>query len=380
VGVSVGGSYGSGLAGGVGFFFSDMLGNHNLTVVAQANGTFKDIGGQVAYLNRKNRLNYGGAVAHIPILYGGTQLSQSPEGFFQVNEIRQRIYVDQAQVIGAYPLNTTRRFEVTTGFIRYGFDYEVVTFTYTPGGIDRDKSSLSDLEPDPIYFFQGGAAYVGDFSNFGFTSPVQGGRYRFEVSPNIGTDSFVTLLADYRRYFFANPFTFAFRGLHIGNYGATADDNTRFGQEYLGYSYYPGFIRGYSFNSFDPGECTQDQITPEGGCGVYDRLFGTRLGMASAEIRFPFLGTEDLGLINFPYLPTELTVFSDAGLAWNEGDNPLDLLKFDEETAERVPVMSVGTSARFNLLGYLIFEIYYAYPFQRPVKGAHFGFSLVPGW
>lgn len=383
VGVSVGGSYGSGLAGGVGFFFSDMLGNHNLTVVAQANGTFKDVGGQVAYLNRKNRLNYGGAIAHIPILYGGTTVGFNELGEFQVNEIRQRIFVDQAQLIGAYPFNTTRRFEVTTGFIRYGFDYEVVTFTYTPGGIDRDKTNLNDFEPDPIYFFQGGAAYVGDFSNFGFTSPVQGGRYRFEVSPNIGTDSFVTLLADYRRYFFANPFTFAFRGLHIGNYGATADDNTRFGQEYLGYTYYPGFIRGYNFNSFEPEECdptNTDHLTADGGCAVTNRLFGTRLGMASAEIRFPFLGTEDLGLVNFPYLPTELTLFSDVGLAWNEGDNPFELLKFEEDTAERVPVMSVGTSARFNLLGYLIFEVYYAYPFQRPVKGAHFGFSLIPGW
>jgi hypothetical protein len=315
-------------------------------------------------------------------------------GAFQINEIRQRIFIDQAQLVGSYPFNTTRRLELTSGFIRYGFNYEVVTFTDTGLGLQRDRFNANNCgelsaaerqagtlcEPDPIYFFQGGAAYVGDYSNFGFTSPVQGGRYRFEVSPNLGTESFLTLLADYRRYFFANPFTFAVRGLHIGNYGASADDNTRFGQEYLGYSYYPGFIRGYSFGSFEPQECGPDQITENGSCAAFDRLFGTRLAMTSAEVRLPFLGTDDLGLINFPYLPTELTVFSDVGLAWNAGDNPFDLLKFEENTTERVPVASVGTSARFNLLGYLIFEIYYAYPFQRPEKGAHFGFSLIPGW
>ncbi len=382
LGVSVGGVYGSGLAGGVGFFFSDMLGNHNLGIVAQANGTFKDIGAQVSYLNRKNRLNWGAAAGHIPLLFGGTFIDSSPEGFYRVNEVRQRIFIDQALAIASYPFTTTRRVEFNAGFIRYGFDYEVISFTFTPGGLARDRNNLA--APDPIYFFQGGLAYVGDFSNFGFTSPVQGGRYRFEVSPRLGSASFVTLLTDYRRYFFAKPVTFALRGLHIGNYGARTDNNSLFGVEYLGYTYYPGFVRGYNFNSFEPQECGLEQtITrPDGTriCAAFDRLFGTRLAMASAEVRLPLLGTEQFGLLNFPYLPTELTLFGDAGLAWNEGDNPFKLLKFDRDTIERVPVFSVGTSVRFNMLGYLVFEIYYAYPFQRPEKGAHFGFSLLPGW
>jgi len=42
--------------------------------------------------------------------------------------------------------------------------------------------------------------------------------------------------------------------------------------------------------------------------------------------------------------------------------------------------VSVGASARVNVLGYLVAEIYYAYPFQRPERGAHFGFNLQPGW
>jgi hypothetical protein len=37
-------------------------------------------------------------------------------------------------------------------------------------------------------------------------------------------------------------------------------------------------------------------------------------------------------------------------------------------------------TARINLLGFAVFEAYYAYPFQRPDRGAHFGFQLAPGW
>lgn len=415
IGVTTGGGWGTraGVGGGVGFFFSDMLGNRNLTVVAQANGTFKDIGGQAAYLNRKHRINYGASVGHIPILTGGfAQLD-----FNNFAQVRQRLFITQASLLGAYPLTTTRRFELDAGVVRYGFDSQVRICNRFGGCTDNLSDSeigqiSPDLqrqlaEPDPLYFFQGGAAYVGDFSYFGFTSPVQGGRYRIGVSPRVGTFTFTQALLDYRRYFFADPVTFAVRGMHIGNYGIRGREGTRgfqdqdpnlgtanFTQEYLGAAYYPGFIRGYSFNSFDNDECSV------ANCQVTDaRLRGTRIAMASAEVRLPFLGTEQFGLLNFPYLPTELTLFTDAGVAWtsenapvfefvtdtdrlngiNDNGTPNDLSD-DFTEFKRYPVVSMGAAARFNVLGALIFEVFYAYPFQRPERGGHFGAVLTPGW
>ena len=336
IGVSAGGLYGSGVAGGVGFFFSDMLGNRNLTLVAQANGTFKDVGGQAVYMNRGKRFNYGGAVGHIPLLYGGAYPSFDGFGNYQILEQRYRIYVDQAMAIGAYPFSTTRRLEVFGGFTRYAFDYEIWRYTYAFGGAGRDRiraDKCSELapddpnrgfcEPDAEYFAQAGVAFVGDFSNFGFTSPLQGGRYRFEVAPRVGTNTFVGVLADYRRYFFLRPVTLAVRGMHVGNYGA--DENDVFAREYLGYWYYPGFVRGYNINSFDLGEeCLPRAQDPD--CSVYSRLFGTRTALASAEVRLPLFGNETLGLIEFPYLPLELTAFADAGLAWTREERFRDLL------------------------------------------------------
>ena len=45
-----------------------------------------------------------------------------------------------------------------------------------------------------------------------------------------------------------------------------------------------------------------------------------------------------------------------------------------------MPVGSTGVSARVNILGFMILETYYAYPWQRPDKGWHWGFNLAPGW
>ena len=377
VGVSVGGPLGTGFAGGVAFLFSDMLGNHSLTTVVQANGTFKDIGGQVTYLNRDNRFNYGVSASHIPV----RQVYYQPAGPFTYNRIIQRIYISNATTAAWYPLSRTRRFEVNAGVERYGFGLEVQPVTL--GGRVGERQNLDDMEGDAIYFFSGGGAFVGDYSYMGFTSPMQGGRYRFEVSPRVGTYTFVQGLFDYRRYFFFNPLTVAVRGLHIGKYGIDRDQQDgsqgRFGASlrrafstlYLDNPYYQGFVRGYDYNTFNAQEC------PAFNC--FGNLQGTRIALASLELRVPLLGTSQLGLFNFPYLPTELALFGDGGVAWTSDDAP-DLTLSGNILENRVPVFSAGLAARFNLLGYIIVETYYAYPFQRPGNGGHLGFVLRPGW
>ncbi|QXD16570.1 BamA/TamA family outer membrane protein [Rhodocaloribacter litoris] len=381
LGVAAGGPFGTALVGGIALFFSDMLGDHNLMVVAQANGTFKDIGAQVAYLNRGHRINYGASAAHIPYLIGGTRvgLGVDPETGQTaqiVEQLRQRIFIDMVEGLASYPLSTTRRIELSGGFTRYGFDIEVDRYYITSFQIRRERDEFP--APDPIYFGTAGLALVTDYSSFGFTSPVRGGRSRFDVSPFVGTERFVRVLADYRRYFFINPVTLAFRGLHLGNYGASESDdlaNSLFTQEYLGYANSLTFVRGYSFSSFEGIECTP---TDQSTCAEFDRLLGSRIALASLELRIPLLGTEQFGLLNFPYLPTEIAFFADGGLAWTKDEAPV--LKFERDTTERVPVFSVGVTGRFNLFGYTVIEIFYAKPFQRPIKGAHFGFQIIPGW
>jgi len=381
IGVQAGGLYGAGVSGGVGFYFSDMLGNQNLTLIAQANGTLKDIGAQAAYVNRESRFNWGAVGGHIPILFGSSYIGNDGQSILN---LRQRIYIDQIEGLAAYPFSTTRRIEASGGFTRYGFDYELDTFRFDPltGFVTRDRTQLNESEPDAQYFATAGIALVSDYSFFGFTSPVRGGRSRLEVAPFYGTSSFIRVQADWRKYIQLKPLTLAVRGLHVGNYGAEESENSLFTREYLGYANSIGFIRGYSFSSFDDlAECTP---TTKGICAEQDRLLGTRMATASVELRVPLFGTESFGLINFPYLPTEVSFFVDGGVAWTAEEAPeiQPVAQWFKSTrsAERIPVFSTGVTTRVNLFGYTVLEIFYAKPFQRPIKGNHFGFQIVPGW
>ena len=100
--------------------------------------------------------------------------------------------------------------------------------------------------------------------------------------------------------------------------------------------------------------------------------------MINAEFRIPLIGTRRFGLINFGFLPTEVSFYFDGGVAWTADQSPV--LKWATNSTQRIPVFSTGVSFRINLLGYAIIEIYGAHPFQRPQKDWLWGFNLAPGW
>ncbi len=370
VGASVGGPYGGGVSGGVGLRFGDMLGNRRLDVILQANGTFRDMGGAVSYLDRGDRFNYGASASHFGFPIGQAFVQSGPGSF---SLITQRLYITQATLNGSYPLSTTQRFEVGVGGVRYGFGTNV-----RGPNDDAIEDALPPGPPNEV-LGQVNLAYVKDVSDFGFTSPVRGGRYRVQVAPKVGTQSFLSVLTDLRRYVRARPFTFALQGVHMGNYGADRDDF--FADEYLGFSQNQGFIRGYSFNSFD--DIEDCPIGPEENSACqneFQHLIGTRMAKLSAEVRIPLLGAKPLSLLDFPYLPTQLALFTDAGLAWSEGDaielTPTDL---NEASGAATPVISSGVSFRLNVLGSFILEPYWAYAFQRN-NPSFFGLRFQPGW
>ena len=266
--------------------------------------------------------------------------------------------------------------------------------------VSRDEDDLP--APPDVHMFSASPAYVGDNSFFGFTSPVSGQRFRYEMSPTVGTLSFVTANVDHRRYFFFNPVTLAVRGMHYGYYLGDENDTRLRDGIFMGREW---LIRGYSYESYEVSEeCPETGgATAFDACPALHRLFGSRIAVANFEARLPLIGVEEFGLINFPYLPTELAAFFDAGMAWcgsdapvspessfgsaarcgpdENGENAEDTdVTFSTTSGERVPVFSAGVSSRFNILGYVILEVYYAYPFQRPDKGWHFGFNMAPGW
>jgi len=389
-------AFGSYIGGGASAYFSDMLGNQIVGVALAAQGTFKDIGGSLVYADLEDRWNWAVGASRIPyqyILQGFGQDSevdpntgnQVPTSDPYIIQRRYRIFQTSASGQVSYPFSMTQRVEFGLGFTRYSYDVEEDLYFLDPFGriYDIDRRQRPDLERDPLNLGQISTALVGDYSFFGFTSPIRGGRYRFEVEGTVGTESFITGIADWRRYWGANRnLTLGVRAFHYGRYGTIESDAIQ--PLFLGFE---TLIRGYAWESFESYECgsTQSALQQQvvtgqqiSSCPAFDRLFGQRLGLVNLEARIPLIGTEQFGIINFPFLPTELSFFVDGGLAWDDQRKPT--LEWATNSAERIPVFSTGVSARVNILGFLILETYYAYPFQRPDKGWHWGFNLAPGW
>jgi hypothetical protein len=314
----------------------------------------------------------------VPFLSGASRLVDTtfdvggqPTRGAIVEQLLQRIYVDRATGFAQYPFSQTRRFETSLGYTHLGYDFDIDRYAVIGNQVVGESNEDIDAPPG-LNLIEGSLALVGDYSFFGFTSPVAGGRYRFEIAPTTGSLTFGTLLADYRRYLFMQPFTLAVRGMHYGRYGGDSEDPNLtpvfLGRETL--------IRGYAVESFDPEECTLVQGST--GCPEFDRLVGSRIGVVNFEFRIPLFGTADYGIFETRLLPVEIAPFFDAGIAWTSDQEPK--FEFSRESLERVPVLSGGMTARLNLFGYAVLEVYYAYPFQRPEAGWHLGFNLAPGW
>lgn len=379
IGVAVSQFGQTGLAGAVAAYFGDMLGDKTVGAVVAAQGELKDVGGELFYMNAGHRTQYLLGASHIPYVTGFAEIldttvsisgvGQVPSRLFRQN--LQRTFIDRGQLTFQYPLSQTRRFEIGGAYTLVNYDTEVWESFLLPTGevLERREGRPS---PPGLSYAEGSLAFVGDYSYFAFTSPAAGGRYRFEYAPYFGGLTMHTFLGDYRRYFFARPFTFALRGMYYGRFGKDAESG-RLTPLFLGHE---TLIRGYAFESFDLSECTDTGITNE--CPEFDRLVGSKLGIANVEFRIPLLGTREFGLIPWGFLPVEVAPFFDAGVAM-QNDASTEFT-FARRTTKRVPVFSTGLSTRVNLFGYGVLEAYYAYPFQRPDRGGHWGFSFAPGW
>jgi Tol biopolymer transport system component len=365
--------FGTGLSGAIALYFGDMLGDRVVGGAVQAQGSFKDIGGEVFYLNQKHRWNWLASGSHIPYLSGfafADTAIRNGRPFDVIERQLLRAFYDEIGGKVQYPFSQTRRFELGVSGTRVSYDIEIERYFFDFGqqvGLERESGNA----PPGVTYVQGVAALVGDYSIFGLTSPVAGGRWRFEVSPIFGGLNFQTFLADWRRYFYARPVTLAFRALHFGRYGRDAESD-RISPLFVGYEQ---LLRGYAAESFEGGECTRVNGSDE--CPEFDRLIGSRIGIASLELRLPLLGPEGFGVIPFNFLPLEIAPFIDAGVAWTKDDNVR--FAFDRNATDRVPVASYGVSARVNLLGYAVLEAYYAFPTHRR-RGWHWGFNFAPGW
>lgn len=371
-------TYGTGMAGGIFMLFGDVIGNNQLFTMIALNGEIYDFGAQATYLNQKNRIKWGGSISHIPyrssfLRYGVENIGDEDEpDLVQTMElINWRTFEDRLSVFAWYPFSTTRRLETSVSTALYYYRIDAITNYYRGYyRIGQDRTRLKEDEPDGFNLHRSSIAYVGDNSFFGLASPMMGHRFRIQGDQYFGKMQLTSAYADYRQYFFVQPFSFAFRAMHYGRYGKNADDNL-FYPLFLGY---PGMVRGYGSRSlYETNMFVQDE-------SLINMLIGSRIALASAEIRLPLTGPRRLALIQSGFLFTEAALFFDSGLAWDTERKPT--LNPDEIANNRnFPVFSTGASIRINLFGAMVLEPYYAFPFiHKGISRGVFGLNFQPGW
>jgi Tol biopolymer transport system component len=346
------GQFDAGMYGSVQLFFGDILKRNQIYSALQVNGEFKDIGGTVFYLNKERRLNWGGGISHIPLR--GYYFDSYNYDQYTV----QYIFLDQAGTFAYFPINKKMRFEI---------GQSITNFSYRTDSIYNDGTGYKEVKidsRDPFFYTESYLAFVGDDASYGFTGPMQGYRYRFEVEKYFGEYNYYGVVMDYRKYFYLSPSSFAFRAQHYGKYG---DYEGWFYNYYLWQDFY--FIKGYN-------KIYNENLFRSNASGI-------KFIMINAEYRLPFTGHERLSLLKSRMFYSDLVFFFEGAVAWNKKtiwNEASDVkLRWEPKPNKRTPIFSTGVSLRINMFGMLILEPYYAFPFQSGINRPVFGLTFSSG-
>lgn len=393
MGMSVGSRYGAGISSGIQGMFSDILGHNQIFAALNVNGEIYDFGGQVAYINQKSRINWGGAVSHIPYMSGFSTYAFRDVGNGEellLDTYMIRTFQQQAEVFGSYPFTRNHRFELGGALARYSYrvDRWWQSYYYGYGGRDRipneQASELGFGNLNSFVIQQASASFVGDNAVFGVAAPLQGFRYRVGAEQYFGDYHFTAYNIDLRKYNRYKPVTLAARAYSYMRIGV---DEDALYPMFLGYPY---LVRGY------------ESAGMRGNVGgvTMQKMMGTRVAVFNFEVRLPFTGPEKLALFKSGMLFSDLNFFFDAGLAWSSDTDVRFKSSIDQIGVQdiidpdgnvigqspvyeniHIPIYSAGVSLRVNLFGAMVLEPYYAIPFQRKdVRFGTFGLNFTPGW
>lgn len=368
-------NYGRGLFGGTAIVLGDLLGNNRLTLAGQVNGRFSEAFFYGAYTNLASRLQYTAGVAQSPLFflndYTVVDVGDGTNRQIESYEIARYI-IRQGFAIALRPRNRFTRWE-------YGLNANNVSrsIVVVRRLLDFNTGFASDFITDDVQslgsfsYVAPYVALVSDNTLFGYTAPISGRRFRFQVEPSVGNLQWTEFTADYRRYvpILFNFLTFAWRtqaNIAIGK------DETAI-QKYIGR---PDFVRGYDREQFASQTCGGFGGTNSASCNATE-LLGSRVAFANAELRFPLVRRFDLGLIPISLPPVDGLFFFDAGVAWRKGQS-VHFAKPDnyDEEKNRYLLRSYGMGIRLNLFGFALVRWDYSIPLDRPNRKGYWMWTL----
>jgi Tol biopolymer transport system component len=370
VGVGSQGNFGQQVYGGTTIVLGDMLGNRQLAVGGGVNGRVSDAQLFVGYTSLGRRLQYTTGASQLPLYFFGTAPTQDslPDGGLAVTDNVRRFVARDAYWRALYPFDRFRRVEVGARASQIGQSVIPVVTRYDAAGAPVAQDRGARRGAGSATLFAPSLAFVHDNAIFGYTSPIAGQRLRLQIEPQLGTWRWVDALADYRRYqpILFNVLTLSARAFASVTAGR---DEAQF-PKFVGR---PDLLRGYNREPYAGATCTAAGQAVQANCGL-QQLFGSRLALVNAELRFPVVRRLDLGLLPITLPPVDGLVFYDAGVAWTgraAAGQPTQRLTAARPanydlTAQRYPLRSYGYGVRFNLYGFAVIRWDYAWPLDSP--------------
>jgi len=335
-----------GLIGTTVLSFSDVLGDHRLVGVTGLQVDLKNSDYGLAYYYLGGRIDFGLQGFHT------ARFVNLVRGNF-INLYRYRSY--GASLSASLPLNRFYRFE---------------------GGIswlNVKGENLNDLTvpSEEASFVVPSLAFVHDNVMWGYTSPIQGTRYRFDAygNPGFGNTklSFYTLSGDYRTYLrFWTDYSFVMR--FSGGYSGGPNAQR----------FFLGGIENWINRSFAtseiPIESTSDYafltaVLPMRGFN-YSEQIGSKYFLMNYELRFPLIRYLVPGPLPILFSNILGVAYIDVGSAWN---NTGKLQFFNKDANGNIVsndlLMGTGVGTRVYFLYFLLrFDVAWAYNFDKFAK------------
>lgn len=306
--------------------FSDIMGDHRVSIGAQLIYSIEESDFAFSYLYLKKRTNYGIYLFHYKTYYYASDWSIFGD----------RVY--GGSLMASRPLNRFNRIDFSLNYLTLERDMYTVYNSYDPYSYYPNTSS--GLKLPGVHSLSLEADLVHDNTVWEYTGPVNGTRYRFNVeySPLLAqTDlSYTTSEIDYRDYYrIGNQYNFVTRLSGGASFGRDprmfflggdegwlnakvkwTDQNLETSQDiYFARASFP--LRGYKWNNF----------------------FGPYYFLSNFEFRFPFIDYLVLGW------PIKLGIgniggvfFTDIGSAWGKYKWKIVPLKYKDDKGNEVEV------------------------------------------
>lgn len=328
-----------GLIGTTLISFSDVLGNHRLLGVTGLQIDLKNSDFGLAYYYLPDKVDYGVQGFHtarfVRLLRGGF-----------ADLFRFRNY--GASLNASIPLNTFYRFEAG-----------LTWFNIRSENLDNISEPV-----DEANFLVPSVSFVHDNVLWGYTSPIEGTRYRLDLYGNPGINgtrlSFFSTTADYRNYFrFWTDYSFVMRFSGGFSSGANAQ------------RFFIGGTENWINRTFATTEVPLESVSdfafltaalPLRGYDYAEQI-GTKYALMNYEFRFPFIRYLVPGALPILFSNILGVAFIDVGSAWDQTEK-IQLFSRNESGSiiSKDLLMGTGLGARVYFLYFLVrFDVAWSY-------------------